>query len=90
PAVNPKDHIAALQQRTGSNASTAQRSVSPTPPPTSHQGAAPTSTSALRKRLRFEEKGGVPVLCGSFGLRAPPPIDGHPRCQNELYGNCLP
>ncbi|KAF9440352.1 hypothetical protein P691DRAFT_822110, partial [Macrolepiota fuliginosa MF-IS2] len=60
-------------------------------PYTSHQGTAPTSTSALREKIaRFEKKSGVPVPCGSFGLGAPPPVDGHPRCQNELYGNRLP
>ncbi|KAF9447578.1 hypothetical protein P691DRAFT_706478, partial [Macrolepiota fuliginosa MF-IS2] len=91
PPVNLKERIAALQQRTGSNASAAQRSVSPTPQPTSHQGAAPTSASALREKIaRFEKKGGVPVPRGSFGLGAPPPVDGHPRRQNELYGNRLP
>lgn len=91
PPVNLKERIAALQQRTGANASSAQRSVSPTPQPTPHSGTSSNTASGLREKIaRFEKKGGVPVPRGSFGLGAPPLADGHPRRQGELYGNRIP
>lgn len=97
PPVNLKERIAALQQRTNASTSATSPSSSttnapsliPVPSPTGHS-TSNTNGNLREKIARFEKKGGVPVPRGSFGLGAPPPTDGHPRRQGELYGNRIP
>ena len=80
--MNLKERIAALQQR---NVAIHQRQSS-----TSH--GSNTHASGLRDKIaQFEQKGGVPVPRGSFGLGAPPVAGaGQPRRTGELYGNRIP
>ncbi|EJD53192.1 hypothetical protein AURDEDRAFT_110913 [Auricularia subglabra TFB-10046 SS5] len=45
----------------------------------------------LRDKIaRFEQKGGVPIPRGSFGLGAPPSHTNVPQRKGELWGNRLP
>ncbi|KAK0196516.1 hypothetical protein F5146DRAFT_6031 [Armillaria mellea] len=85
PQVNLKERIAALQQR---NVSQTQRPSVPSL--SSNQPLIPSS--GLRDKIaKFEQKGGVPVPRGSFGLGAPPTAEnGQPRKRGELYGNRIP
>ncbi|KAL5529592.1 hypothetical protein ACEPAG_5577 [Sanghuangporus baumii] len=104
--VNLKERIALLQQRAASNSSASHASAaSPTSPGVSlttsvsasssaANSPAGSSNSALRERIaKFEQKGGVPVPRGSFGIGAPPPPveqthEGRAaRKRGELYGN---
>ena len=53
----------------------------------SSAGGGAQTAGALRDKIaKFERKGGVPVPRGSFGLGAPPTVEG-PRKRGELYGN---
>jgi hypothetical protein len=82
--VNLKERIAALQQRTTSPNSSSNGSGQRSNSSISH-----SPSGKLRDRIaKFEEKGGIPVPRGSFGLGAPPTQDG-PRKRGELYGNRL-
>ncbi|KAL5489935.1 hypothetical protein ACEPAI_4767 [Sanghuangporus weigelae] len=104
--VNLKERIALLQQKASGNSSTSHASaVSPTSPGVSlmtsvsasssaANSPAGSSNSAFRERIAtFEQKGGVPVPRGSFGMGAPPPPieqthEGRAaRKRGELYGN---
>lgn len=82
PPVNLRERIAALQQR---NVSPSQQQAS--------QFAAknlPSSgTGCLRDRIaKFEEKGGIPVPRGSFGMGGPQLAENAPaKKRGELYGN---
>ncbi|KAF4608301.1 hypothetical protein EYR40_000645 [Pleurotus pulmonarius] len=89
PAVNLKERIAALQQR---NAAPNSRSTSPPPVPVSSQNSKHEAPKGLRDRIaKFEQKGGVPIPRGSFGLGAPPvPENGQQKRRGELYGNRIP
>jgi hypothetical protein len=82
PPVNLKERIAAFQQR---NEQQRQNTTPNLAPSASHIGG-------LRDKIaRFEQKGGVPVPRGSFGLGAPPISDsGQTRKKGELYGNRIP
>lgn len=56
----------------------------------SSTGGGAQTAGALRDKIaKFERKGGVPVPRGSFGLGAPPTVEG-PRKRGELYGNRIP
>ncbi|KAK0211252.1 hypothetical protein DFS33DRAFT_362428 [Desarmillaria ectypa] len=85
PQVNLKERIAALQQR---NASQTQR---PSVPSLSANQSTISSGGLRDKIAKFEQKGGVPVPRGSFGLGAPPTAEnGQTRKRGELYGNRIP
>ncbi|KAH7889323.1 hypothetical protein F5I97DRAFT_506388 [Phlebopus sp. FC_14] len=82
PPVNLKERIAALQQRNVS--------------PNQHQSSQMASrsipvngTGALRDKIaKFEEKGGMPVPRGSFGMGTPQLAENAPaKKRGELYGN---
>lgn len=89
PAVNLKERIAALQQR---NIAHNPRSTSPPAVPVSSQNSKHEAPKGLRDRIaKFEQKGGVPIPRGSFGLGAPPvPENGQQKRRGELYGNRIP
>ncbi|KAF9488493.1 hypothetical protein BDN71DRAFT_1512995 [Pleurotus eryngii] len=89
PAVNLKERIAALQQR---NTAQNPRSTSPPAVPVSSQNSKHEAPKGLRDRIaKFEQKGGVPIPRGSFGLGAPPvPENGQQKRRGELYGNRIP
>ncbi|KAK0239498.1 hypothetical protein EDD85DRAFT_451817 [Armillaria nabsnona] len=85
PQVNLKERIAALQQR---NVSQTQR---PSVPSLSTNQPMIPSSGLRDKIAKFEQKGGVPVPRGSFGLGAPPTAEnGQTRKRGELYGNRIP
>ncbi|KAK0211717.1 hypothetical protein IW262DRAFT_355838 [Armillaria fumosa] len=85
PQVNLKERIAALQQR---NVSQTQR---PSVPSLSTNQPLIPSSGLRDKIAKFEQKGGVPVPRGSFGLGAPPTAEnGQTRKRGELYGNRIP
>ncbi|KAJ3972899.1 hypothetical protein EV361DRAFT_763189, partial [Lentinula raphanica] len=87
PPVNLKERIAALQQK---NSEQSQRPTSPPPTTSSSTSSSgpPSNVAALREKIaRFENKGGVPVPRGSFGLGAPPTDSGQGKTSRELYGN---
>ncbi|KAH7929633.1 hypothetical protein BV22DRAFT_114427 [Leucogyrophana mollusca] len=80
PPVNLKERIAALQQRNVSpgqsqNSQMANKSLPP--------------VGGLRDKIaKFEQKGGVPVPRGSFGMGAPQLAENAPaKKRGELYGN---
>ncbi|KIJ58325.1 hypothetical protein HYDPIDRAFT_56363, partial [Hydnomerulius pinastri MD-312] len=81
--VNLKERIAALQQR---NVSSGQHQTTQA---ASRSIPAVTGTGALRDKIaKFEEKGGVPVPRGSFGMGAPQLAENAPaKKRGELYGN---
>lgn len=82
PPVNLKERIAALQQKNAA-------SSTPTVTTTSSSGLPVGQPRSLRDKIsQFEEKGGVPIPRGSFGLGAPPVSDG--QRSRELYGNRIP
>ena len=81
---NLKERIAALQQR----ATSPQNTPSVNQRPVAIISHSPSGK--LRDRIaKFEEKGGVPVPRGSFGLGAQQAQEGH-RKKTEFYGNRLP
>ncbi|KII88243.1 hypothetical protein PLICRDRAFT_41391 [Plicaturopsis crispa FD-325 SS-3] len=91
PPVNLKERIAALQQRSVSPPT--QRAPPTTSAPSSKSSSPGTGTvGALRDKIaKFEQRGGVPVPRGSFGLGAPPVVEnGQPTKSRELYGNRIP
>lgn len=80
--VNLKERIAALQQR----------NVSPSPQQTSQfasKNLPSSGTGCLRDKIaKFEEKGGIPVPRGSFGMGGPQLAENAPaKKRGELYGN---
>jgi len=78
-----RDRIAALE--------TKSQSASPPQKPSASPSSLTRSPSKLRDKIaRFEEKGGVPVPRGSFGLGAPPLQAASPQRKGELWGNRLP
>lgn len=77
PQANLKDRIAALQQRNAAS-STSPTANLPTGQP----------RNLKDKISQFEQKGGVPIPRGSFGLGAPPATDN--AKSRELYGNRIP
>ncbi|KAG2150706.1 uncharacterized protein EDB93DRAFT_1141604 [Suillus bovinus] len=82
PPVNLKERIAALQQR----------NVSPSQQQTSQfisKNLPSSGTGCLRDKIaKFEEKGGIPVPRGSFGMGAPQLAENAPaKKRGELYGN---
>ncbi|KAH7914042.1 hypothetical protein BJ138DRAFT_987308, partial [Hygrophoropsis aurantiaca] len=81
PPVNLKERIAALQQR----------NVTPTQSQNTQfaNKSPPALGGGLRDKIaKFEQKGGVPVPRGSFGMGAPPPAENAPaKKRGELYGN---
>ncbi|KAG7448342.1 uncharacterized protein BT62DRAFT_930424 [Guyanagaster necrorhizus] len=85
PPVNLKERIAALQQR---NVSQTQR---PSVPSLSVNQPTVPSGGLRDKIAKFEQKGGIPVPRGSFGLGAPPTAESkQTRKKGELYGNRIP
>ncbi|KAJ8589687.1 hypothetical protein M405DRAFT_722585, partial [Rhizopogon salebrosus TDB-379] len=82
PAVNLKERIAALQQR----------NVSPSQQQTSQfavKNIPSSGPGGLRDKIaKFEEKGGIPVPRGSFGMGGPQlPENAPAKKRGELYGN---
>ncbi|KAG1756908.1 uncharacterized protein EDB91DRAFT_1095132 [Suillus paluster] len=82
PPVNLRERIAALQQR---NVSPSQQQTAQFTP----KDLPNTGTGCLRDRIaKFEEKGGIPVPRGSFGMGAPQLAENAPaKKRGELYGN---
>lgn len=91
--MNLKERIAALQQRAASTSPQASTSLSASQSSLHTLASSPSLTTAgsgagLRDRIaKFEEKGGVPVPRGSFGLGAAPSREATPYKRGELYGN---
>lgn len=83
------ERIAALQGKVVSPPSRA-----PSPGGAAVPGSAESTLSragTLRDKIaRFEQKGGVPIPRGSFGLGAPPTHANAPHRKGELWGNRLP
>ncbi|KAG2067522.1 hypothetical protein BDR04DRAFT_985793, partial [Suillus decipiens] len=82
PPVNLKERIAALQQR---NVSPSQQQMSQF----ASKNLPSSGTGCLRDKIaKFEEKGGIPVPRGSFGMGAPQLAENAPaKKRGELYGN---
>lgn len=82
PPVNLKERIAALQQR---NVSPSQQQTSPF----ASKNLPSSGTGCLRDKIaKFEEKGGIPVPRGSFGMGGPQLAENAPaKKRGELYGN---
>ncbi|KAH7107662.1 hypothetical protein BKA62DRAFT_684063, partial [Auriculariales sp. MPI-PUGE-AT-0066] len=103
-----KERIAALQGKAGSGAASSStapsRSHSPLPntgsssagsslPPTTAGAAGLSRAGTVRDRAaRFEQKGGMPVPRGAFGMSLPPAFASvdKPQRKGELWGNRLP